>query len=459
MAQNAAQPASRQQDWKPRLRRSGGLAVLLALPLAAGLLWMDSRNVPTGESAAAKTAGIWQPMLAIAITLAVARLTGSLARQVGQPAVIGEIAGGILLGPSVLGLVRPDAQSWLFSEKSLPVLGFAANVGLIFFMFVVGTHLRPETLRGRGRIVAGVSHGSIALPFATGVVVAVVLPPLLVPAGANPLLFALFLGVAFSVTAFPVLARILADHRLLDTPGGRLTIACAAVVDIVAWLALALVTGLTRGQGSGPFLLTLGGAVGLTAILVLVVRPLLRRLAGSRLVTAVILIGLPLSALAADRLGLHLVFGAFLFGVICPCSGRKETWLREKLGLMTALLLPSFFALVGLRTDLSLLWTRPALWGWTALLLAAAMLSKVLGTAASARACGFGWRDSATMGALLSCRGLTELIMLDIGLSLGLLTPALFAVLIVVAVVSTVLTGPLMRLLAGQVLNSQSGKG
>lgn len=423
-------------------RRSATVAALVAVVvlLTGGL----ARFMPEPQDGRA--------LVAVVLTVMVAHLTGHVARLAGQPRVIGEIVGGILLGPSVFGLAWPDGQTWLFSTETMSRLQRVADLGLVFFMFLVGLRIERTVLRGRRFAVMSVCHASVVLPFGAGLAVAVVLPPMLTPAGSAQTFFVFFLGIAFGVTAFPVLARILVDRGIIGTHIGSLALACAAVIDLAAWFGVSLLTGLVQARGAGPVLLALCGAAGLTALLMFVVRPLLQNAAdrrgNGRLLTAVALVGVPCAALAAEHVGLHLVVGAFLLGMVFPRHAPATARLRGELGgALTTVLLPPFFALVGLRTDLGDLSAHPALWAWAGLLLLVAMLSKIVGSAAGARLGGLGWHDSATLGVLLSCRGLTELVVLDIGRSLGLLTPTLFTMLVLVAILSTVLTGPLLDLI------------
>lgn len=389
-------------------------------------------------------------LLAIAVVVAIARLLGSLGKRLGQPSVIGEIVGGVVLGPSVLGWLWPAAHSWMFSAQTLEHLRLPAELGLVYFMFLIGFHFRLRALRDRWPAIMSISNASIAVPFATGLLIAGALPVTLMPDGTSSPYFSLFIGIAFSVTAFPVLARILADRRLLHTPLGVLALACAAVIDLLAWLAIALLAGLFQADGIHSYLFTLCGFAVLIALLALVVRPLAHRISrtadGDRLLIATALVGAPIAALATHHIGLHLAIGAFLLGVAFPSEAAESRRVHQSGRLLTAFLLPLFFALIGLRTDLGALNADPSLWAWTAALLGAAMLSKLAGTAVGARCAGIGRRGSATLGVLLSCRGLTELVVLDIGRTLGLLTPVLFTMLVVVATVSTVLTGPLLGL-------------
>jgi len=399
-------------------------------------------------------------LLDLAVIVVVARLLGVLARLLGQPAVIGEILGGILLGPTLLGGAITTA---LFPAAVRPSLQALASVGVCVFMFLVGLELDRNLLRGQSRIATSVSVSAIVLPFTLGALLALYL------AGNHPtghrLAFVLFLGTAMSITAFPVLARILADKGLIRTPIGGLALACAAVDDVLAWSLLAVVAALAGG-GAHPWRALL--AVPFAAVMLYVVRPLLARLAARRadgraagradgrrltglLAGAGVLVavsaGLLLSAEATGWMGLHAIFGAFLFGVVMPREGAAA--LRERaLPLIERvcwiLLLPVFFMVAGLKVDLSAV-DATAL-GELGLILLVAIGGKFAGAFLGARVNGVRTRHSAVLAILINTRGLTELIVLTVGLQLGVLDPALYSLMVVMALVTTAMTGVLLRL-------------
>lgn len=396
-------------------------------------------------------------LLQLAIILLAARACGLLLRAFGQPMVIGEIAAGILLGPIVFGALMPGWHAQLFPPASLPALSSLASMGVILFMFIVGAELRaPGGMGAQLRAASWVGVGSMVVPLLLGLAIAPVLHPTLAPEGLDFWPFALFLGVALSITAFPVLARILKDRHMTHTPVGQLSLGAAGVVDALAWVLLALVIALgsSTGRGWGDFLRIAVGLVALAAGMLFVVRPLLSRMLAryapdgvpSPTVLAFLLIGLFATAVLTEWLHLHAVFGAFLFGICLPRDDRLLHALTERLEpLALVLLMPIFFALAGLGTS-SNAFASTGL-GALLLILAVSIVGKITGAAAGARVCGYGWRDSLAAGALMNSRGLMELIVIKIGLDAGLIGPALFTMLLVMALVTTAATGPLLSLL------------
>ncbi|MFG3494205.1 cation:proton antiporter [Streptomyces sp. NPDC047928] len=416
-----------------------------------------------GESGASPGTGghaaVFPKLLtAVPVIMAACYLTGRLFRRVGQPPVIGEIFAGILLGPSVLGLVWPDAAAWLLPGAVLPALGNLAEIGLVFFMFLVGRELDLRLVRQRGRTALLVSHASIALPFLCGLLLALAAYGPLAPAKVGFGAFALFLAVAMSVTAFPVLARILAERRLNRTPLGATALTCAAIDDVTAWCLLSLVVALVNNDSPSGAAVTFALALAFFAVMTVVVRPLLHRLmvtggrGGRRIpegaVLPVLLGGVMLSAYATDAIGIHSIFGAFVFGVITPRTAPEVDQATHQMARMTTtLLLPLFFVHTGLRTEVGLLAGDAGLWAWCGLIILAAFAGKLAGGALAARAAGVGARESLSLGVLMNCRGLTELVILNIGLDLGVITPVMFTMLVLMALVSTVLTSPALSLI------------
>ncbi|GAB3578791.1 hypothetical protein GCM10027445_46450 [Amycolatopsis endophytica] len=377
----------------------------------------------------------------LALIIVVARLFGMLARRFGQPAVIGEVLAGICLGPTLLG----GLSGTLFPADVRPLLSALAQVGVALFMFTVGLDVDRKLLRGQGKIAVATSVCSILLPLALGAGAGLLL------AGSHPgpdrLGFVSFVAVAMSITAFPVLARILADRGLRDTRLGGLAIACAAIGDVVAWALLGVVVFVVSGSGGDSWRLLL--FVPYAAVMLLLVRPVLRRLLDRRGPGtggyAVVLAGLLASGALTEWMGLHLIFGAFLFGAVVP---HEVTWVRTELQshlgkLNDVLLLPVFFLIAGLQVDLAVI-------GWDglgelALVLAAAITGKFGGAYLGARGSGLPSPDSARLGILLNTRGLTELVVLGVGLSLGVLDGELYSVMVVMAVLTTAMAGPLLR--------------
>ncbi len=393
----------------------------------------------------------------IAIIMIVARVFGRLAIAVGQPPVVGEIIAGIALGPSLLGLLPGDLETKLFPAEVLPYLSILAQLGLVLFMFIVGLELDVLLIRGRERLAGTISAASVMLPFALGAGLALVLYPSHDETAAGPvapLALALFLGVAMSITAFPVLARILTDRGMHRTSTGVLALACAAVDDIIAWTLLAFVVAVV--QGNGP--LDVLRIVALTAVfagfMFGLVRPALRRLNDwyrrvGRLtpdILAVVLIGVLVSAYITEIIGIHAIFGAFIFGAVMPRQGAAEMTreILERLEQVSVLLLlPLFFVVTGLNTNVGGL-TGTGLWQ-LALILLAAIGGKFLGAFAAARAMKVPSRQSAAIGVLMNTRGLTELVILNVGRQLGVLDDELFTMLVLMALITTAMTGPLLK--------------
>ncbi|MEU1010668.1 cation:proton antiporter [Streptomyces sp. NPDC005890] len=385
----------------------------------------------------------------LALILVLAQLLGAVARRFSQPAVIGEVLAGIMLGPTLLG---HKASDFLFPTDIRPMLTALADVGMAVFMFIVGLELDRKILRGTGRLAATVSLSSILLPFGLGALLALLLVEDNAPH--HRLGFVLFMGTAMSVTAFPVLARILTDRKMQHTPVGGLALACAAIGDVLAWCMLAAVVALAGGGGAHQWYLLL--LVPYTGVMLWVVRPLLRKLLAtgdgtSRLSPAAltaVLAGLLVSGAVTEKIGLHFIFGAFFFGVVMPkeSTERLRADITDRVGhVSTHLLLPVFFISVGLKVDLSDLGRS----GWLdfALILLVAVSGKFLGAFLSARAHGVTARQSAVLATLMNTRGLTELIILTAGLQLGVLNERLHSLMVAMAVVTTAMAGPLLSVL------------
>lgn len=393
-------------------------------------------------------------VLQIAVVLLASRLTGRLFRLMRQPQVIGEMVAGILLGPSLLGWLWPAAYAALFPKGSLEYLHALSHVGLLLFLFIVGLELNVAGLRDGSRAAVFTSHASIAAPFALGFALAQFLYAPLAPQGVPLSVFALFLGAAMSVTAFPVLARILADRGLARTAFGAIALACAAVDDVTAWCILAGIVVLARaGSQTTSLWFTIAGLLAFALTMIFAVRPLLRRflpafhktnrISDDRL--AMILAIALLAGLATEFLGIHLLFGAFLAGAVMPKHEAFTTHLTERLQPITVvLLLPLFFAFNGLRTSIGLV-SGAEMWIYCALITGVAVAGKFGGSMLGARLAGLHWRESMALGALMNTRGLMELVILNIGLDIGVISPALFSMMVLMALITTFMTTPLLH--------------
>ena len=395
-------------------------------------------------------------ILQTCVIIIAARLVGRLARRVGQPAVIAEVMAGILLGPSLFGRLSPGAFQELFPKASMPGLSLLSQFGLVFFMFLIGLELDPKLLRGRGKSSFAISAAGIFVPFGLGALVALQIFDTQAQAGVPRISFVLFMGIAMSITAFPVLARILAERNLIRTKLGSIALACAAADDVTAWCLLALVVSVVHAKGAGAALLTTLEALVFAGGMLLLVRPLLARLAArittrenlTQNVVALTFVMLLVSALTSELIGIHALFGAFLFGAIMPRQGDYAHALAERLeDFVVVALLPLFFAFSGLRTELGLL-ANSSDWLLCAGLIAVACIGKFGGSFFVARLTGMSTRDSAALGVLMNTRGLMELIVLNIGLDLGVISPKIFTMMVIMALVTTVMTTPLLQLVA-----------
>jgi Kef-type K+ transport system membrane component KefB len=391
-------------------------------------------------------------LLALLVILVVARLVGAGFRRIGQPPVIGEVVAGILLGPSLLGRVWPAGFAFLLPTTVSPYLQVIAQVGVILYMFVVGLELDPTRLRKQRGSALAISQAGILVPFALGVVLALALYPAYAGAHIPFPAFALFLGVAMAVTAFPVLARILTDRGMQQTPLGTMALACAAVDDVTAWCLLAFASAAVTAHGTVA-LRTLALTAVFIALVLVVLRPGLARLArrverargevSLEVVTAMFAL-LLLAALATEWIGIHALFGAFLVGVAVPHDSALARDLKVRLhDLVTVLLLPAFFAFSGLRTQLGLVHGGDQ-WLAFAGILFVACLGKFGGATIAARMTGMPWRTATALGVLMNTRGLVELIVLNVGLDLGVISPPLFAMLVLMALVTTFATSPIL---------------
>jgi Kef-type K+ transport system membrane component KefB len=399
--------------------------------------------------------------------LAAARLIGWLFRKIHQPRVIGEMVAGILLGPSLFGWVAPGFHETLFPAASLGYLSALSYVGLLLFMFLVGLELDLTHLRELGRAAIVTSQVSIILPFVFGSLFALYLYPRLSEPSVSVVGFVLFMGAAMSVTAFPVLARILTEHNMLRTRIGSVAITCAAVDDVTAWCILAGIIVIVRSSSSAlPLWLMLTGLVGFVLLMLLVVRRVVvslkslyqKRGSLTADTIAIILLLVLTSSLITESLGVHALFGAFLAGVVMPRHPGLSRELSQKFeAVVVVLLLPIYFALTGLRSSFFLI-AGARMWFYAAAIIVLAVAGKWGGSMISARMNGMTWRESAAVGVLLNTRGLVELVILNIGLDLGVLSPALFSMRVLMALVTTLMTTPLLNWIHPEAINLNSSR-
>ncbi|WP_375468948.1 cation:proton antiporter [uncultured Nostoc sp.] len=392
-------------------------------------------------------------LVEVLIVIGLSRLVGLGFRSIKQPLVIGEIVAGIMLGPSLFGLVAPHLAVTLFPPETIPFLNVLSQVGLIFFMFLIGLELNPKYLSGQLEVAVLTSHVSILVPFSLGTLLAVILYPLVSNASVSFTAFTLFLGAAMSITAFPVLARIITEKNLQGTRLGTLALTCAAVDDVTAWCLLAVAIAVARTGDFAGAIPTIIASIVYIGLMLTVGRWFLKGLAKhylragrlSQLLLAGIYMGVVASALITELIGIHLIFGAFLLGAAMP---KNEDLVRE-LAVKTEdfvliFLLPIFFAYSGLKTQIGLL-NRPELWLLCALVLGVAIAGKYVGTYVAARVSGISKREASALGWLMNTRGLTELIVLNIGLELGVISPLIFTMLVIMALVTTFMTSPLLE--------------
>jgi Kef-type K+ transport system membrane component KefB/nucleotide-binding universal stress UspA family protein len=396
--------------------------------------------------------GIVQVLIQVVVIIGVSRLVGLGFRRINQPLVIGEIVAGIMLGPSFLGAVAPALSAVLFPPQTLPLLEILKDLGLIFFMFLIGLELDPKYLKGGLKTAVLVSHTSIVTPFSLGLLLAMLLYPLVSQQGVSFTAFSLFLGAAMSITAFPVLARILTEKNLQNTPIGTLALTCAAVDDVTAWCLLALAISVAGTNSMAAALPVILLSLLYVGIMVVLGRPLLAQIAKffsssgklDQSLLALIYVCVILSAVMTELIGVHFIFGAFLVGALMPKQADLTRVIAEKTeDFVLVVLLPIFFAYSGLKTQIGLL-NQPILWMLCGLVLLVAIVGKYCGTFLAARISGLNRQDSSALGWLMNTRGLTELIVLNIGLSLGVITPLLFTMLVIMALVTTFMTSPLL---------------
>jgi Kef-type K+ transport system membrane component KefB len=394
-------------------------------------------------------------LLQIIVIIAVAHLFGFLFKKIGQPAVIGEIFAGIILGPSVIGLFFPQINHFLFPPASLGTLNFLSQIGLILFMFIIGMELDLKAIGKQAYDAVIISHASIIIPYTLGMGLAYFIYHDYAPAGTSYISFALFMGIAMSITAFPVLARILQEKGLTRSKLGAMALTCAAADDLTAWCILAAVIALVKSGSSMSALYTIGLAIVYVLLMLKVVRPALKKIESvynnqekmRTPIIALLFIMLIVSSYTTSIIGIHSLFGAFIAGVIMPPGFSFRKIVIDKIeDVSIVLLLPLFFVMTGLRTQIGLL-NEGYLWitfGW---ILLVAVVGKFGGSAFAARIVGQSWKDSLSIGVLMNTRGLMQLIVLNIGYDLGILSPEIFAMMVLMALVTTLMTGPALDLI------------
>jgi len=393
-------------------------------------------------------------LLQIAVILTLSRAAGWLFLRLAQPAVIGEMIGGIMLGPSLLGRVAPEMYARFLPANVGSFLGVYAQLGVILYLFLVGLELDLAVIRKSGHTTLAISHASIILPFLLGSGLALVLYPVLSTSDVRFTVFALFLGVSLSVTAFPVLARILTDRKMSKSPMGTIALTCAAIDDVTAWCLLALVVSTAQTRALDA-IRTVVMTVAFIVIVLGIVAPLVRRLIPridrsadlTRTGLSIVFIAMLASAMTTEYIGIHGFFGAFLFGAIIPHGSRTARELNRRLDdFVAVLILPAFYAYTGMRTQIGLV-SGLGNWLLCGAIILVACVGKFGGTLLASRLSGLKWRDSAALGILMNTRGLVELIVLNMGLDLGVTSATLFTMLVIMALVTTFMTTPILQLL------------
>jgi Kef-type K+ transport system membrane component KefB len=419
----------------------------------------STSNDTWGDFIAAITHNFQDPLgilLAQIITIIlVARVFGWIFKKIGQPSVIGEIIAGIVLGPSLLGIYFPEFSHLLFPQESLGNLKFLSQIGLILFMFVIGMELDLKALKNKANEAVVISHASIVIPFALGIGLSYFVYDRFAPEGVKFLSFSLFMGIAMSITAFPVLARIVQERGINKTRLGAIVITCAAADDITAWCILAVVIAIVKAGSFVSSLYVIMLAMLYVASMLFIVKPFLKRIGDLygtkdslvKPVVAIFFLVLIVSSYATEVIGIHALFGAFMTGVIMPDIAKFRNIFIDKVeDVSVILLLPLFFVFTGLKTEIGLI-NDPYLWKVTGCIILVAVVGKFFGSALAAKFVGQNWRDSLTIGALMNTRGLMELIVLNIGLELKVLTPAVFTMMVIMALVTTFMTGPALNLI------------
>jgi Kef-type K+ transport system membrane component KefB len=449
------------------------LAYILILAICGTAIWMTLQagrglqkpDTLANVSPAPETGGIAKTLrdnlhgplaillMQIVLIVLVSRAVGKIAAKFGQPSVVGEMIAGILLGPSLLGQLSPAAMTFIFPPASMDTLRMFSQIGVILFMFLVGTDVDLEHLFQKAHTAVLVSHASIIIPFLLGTTLSLVVYRSMAPPSVPFTAFALFMGVAMSITAFPVLARIVEERGLTHSSLGVMSLGCAAVDDVTAWCILAAVLAIVKADRFGGSILTLLLILTYASVMIVLLKPLLRKLAPANPASrsqynswAALILAFALAAsLATEVIGVHALFGAFLAGVIIPPGGLRIFCKERFESVASGLLVPLFFVFTGLRTQINLLNSVSA-WLIFGAVITAAVAGKLGGSMLAARWSGVKWRDSFALGALMNTRGLMELIVLNIGFDLGILSAQIFAILVLMAITTTLMTAPLLSL-------------
>lgn len=393
-------------------------------------------------------------LIQLIIIIITSRVFGYFFKKIGQPTVMGEILAGIFLGPSILGTIFPEYLQAIFPPGSLDTMRILSQIGLILFMFVVGMELDLDILKTKARTAVTISNASIIIPFSLGVMLAYFLHDYYAPKDVPFYAFALFMGIAMSITAFPVLARIIRERSLRDKRIEAIAMTSAAINDVTGWVALAFVIAIIKAHSFSNSVYTLLATVGYMIAMVFIVRPLMNKLAKAKennfvkqSTVAIIFIVMLLSSLCTELIGVHALFGAFMAGVIMPQEWHFRQIITDKVeDVALILLLPLFFVITGLRTHINTVNT-PILWAVTLLIIAIAVLGKLGGSAVAAKMTGENNYNSLSIGVLMNTRGLMELVILNIGYDLNILSEEIFTMMVIMALVTTFMTSPLLSLL------------
>jgi len=389
-------------------------------------------------------------LLQVIVIVLCTRIFGFIFNKIGQPAVIGEIVAGIVLGPSLLGLFFPGISQFIFPVSSLNNLQFLSQVGLILFMFVIGMEVDVSVIRKQAYDAVIISHASIIIPYSLGMGLSFFLYHTFAPPNISFLSFALFMGIAMSITAFPVLARIIQERGITKTKLGIMALTCAASDDVTAWCILAALIAIIKAGSSISALSTIGLVIFYIAIMLFVMRPILEKIYSTRktitkTMMAIVFIFLLISAYSTEAIGIHALFGSFMAGMIMPQhAGFRKNIIDKIEDVSIVLLLPLFFVFTGLRTQIGLL-NQGYLWAACGWILLVAIIGKFGGSTIAAKIVGQNWKDSLSIGALMNTRGLMELIVLNIGYDLGILSPEIFSMMVLMALITTFMTNPALN--------------